>query len=216
MGAIVLSACNMAEVAIPAHVLGGRLRNRNAVINWAFAQKFLIYAVVLGPAFAGSLAGVALSSLKSENSGEIFRMWFMADALGIALVTPIAVALRRSGIGAMRDKEGLAYMILCLGLVGVVTAAVRIVPTLDQAASLKAGEILVTRFTDPGWTPVLGLVSGIVTEVGGLLSHAAVIGREYGIPAVLNVARATHVLRTGQVVEIDGSEGTVRILSAAE
>jgi phosphohistidine swiveling domain-containing protein len=99
---------------------------------------------------------------------------------------------------------------------GVVTAAVRIVPTLDQAASLKAGEILVTRFTDPGWTPVLGLVSGIVTEVGGLLSHAAVIGREYGIPAVLNVARATHVLRTGQVVEIDGSEGTVRILSAAE
>jgi len=124
MGAIVLSACNMAEVAIPAHVLGGRLRNRNAVINWAFAQKFLIYAVVLGPAFAGSLAGVALSSLKSENSGEIFRMWFMADALGIALVTPLAVALRRSGIGAMRDKEGLAYMILCLGLVGVVTAAV--------------------------------------------------------------------------------------------
>jgi diguanylate cyclase (GGDEF)-like protein len=124
MGAIVLSACNMAEVAIPAHVLGGRLRNRNAVINWAFAQKFLIYAVVLGPAFAGALAGVALSSLQSENSGEIFRMWFMADALGIALVTPLAVALRRSGIGAMRDKEGLAYMLLCLGLVSVVTAAV--------------------------------------------------------------------------------------------
>lgn len=124
MKALALSACNMAEVAIPAHVLGGRLRNRNTIINWAFAQKFLIYAVVLGPAFAGALAGVALSSLKSENSAEIFKTWFMADALGIALVTPLAVTLRRSGISAMRDKEGLAYMVLCLGLVGVVTAGV--------------------------------------------------------------------------------------------
>jgi phosphohistidine swiveling domain-containing protein len=96
---------------------------------------------------------------------------------------------------------------------GRMTATVRVVPTLDEAAALRAGEILVTRFTDPGWTPVLGLVSGIVTEVGGLLSHAAVIGREYGIPAVLNVPGATRMLKTGQVVEIDGSEGTVRIVT---
>jgi phosphoenolpyruvate synthase/pyruvate phosphate dikinase len=89
---------------------------------------------------------------------------------------------------------------------------VRVVPTLEDAASVKAGEILVTRFTDPGWTPVLGLVSGIVTEVGGLLSHAAVIGREYGIPAVLNVPRATQMLATGQIIEIDGNEGTVKII----
>ena len=83
----------------------------------------------------------------------------------------------------------------------------RVVPTLDRADTLKPAEILVTRFTDPGWTPVLGLVSGIVTEVGGLLSHAAVIGREYGIPAVLNVPGATQILKTGQRVEIDGSDG---------
>jgi phosphohistidine swiveling domain-containing protein len=97
---------------------------------------------------------------------------------------------------------------------GVATAVVRVVPTLEQAEALQAGEILVTRFTDPGWTPVLGLVTGIVTEVGGLLSHAAVIGREYGIPAVLNVPRATQILKTGQRVEIDGSKGTVRVLDA--
>ncbi len=122
--ALVLSVCNMAEVAVPAHMLGGRLRNRNAVINWAFARRFLIYAVLLGPAIAGALAGAALSALKAESSSEVFRNWFMADALGIALVTPLAVALRRSDFRAMRGKEGLAYMILCLGLVGVVTAAV--------------------------------------------------------------------------------------------
>ena len=95
---------------------------------------------------------------------------------------------------------------------GIITAPVRLVTALEQADTLKPGEILVTRFTDPGWTPVLGLVSGIVTEVGGLLSHAAVIGREYGIPAVLNVPGAMQILRTGQRVEIDGTEGTVRIL----
>jgi phosphohistidine swiveling domain-containing protein len=97
---------------------------------------------------------------------------------------------------------------------GVSQAPVRVVPTLEGANLLRAGEILVTRFTDPGWTPVLGLVSGIVTEVGGLLSHAAVIGREYGIPAVLNVPDATRVLKTGQRVEIDGRAGTVRVLEA--
>ena len=95
---------------------------------------------------------------------------------------------------------------------GVSQALVRVVPTLEGANMLRHGEILVTRFTDPGWTPVLGLVSGIVTEVGGLLSHAAVIGREYGIPAVLNVPDATRILKTGQRVEIDGRAGTVKVL----
>jgi phosphohistidine swiveling domain-containing protein len=95
---------------------------------------------------------------------------------------------------------------------GVVKGCVRVVPTLEQADSLRPAEILVTKFTDPGWTPVLGLVSGIVTEVGGLLSHAAVIGREYGIPAVLNVPGATQLLKTGQLVEVDGSRGTVRLV----
>jgi phosphohistidine swiveling domain-containing protein len=99
---------------------------------------------------------------------------------------------------------------------GVIKAAVRVIPALEHANTLQQGEILVTRFTDPGWTPVLGLVSGIVTEVGGLLSHAAVIGREYGIPAVLNVPDATHVLKTGQRVEIDGRAGTVRVLAAGQ
>jgi phosphohistidine swiveling domain-containing protein len=99
---------------------------------------------------------------------------------------------------------------------GIIAADVRIVPRLEQADSLKPGEILVTRFTDPGWTPILGLVAGIVTEVGGLLSHAAVIGREYGIPAVLNVAGATQILKTGQRVEIDGTQGTVKLLKGVD
>jgi len=82
---------------------------------------------------------------------------------------------------------------------------------MDQ---ILPGEILVTRFTDPGWTPILGLVQGVVTEVGGMLSHAAVIGREYGIPAVLNLRSATQKLSTGQRIRIDGTRGTVEILDS--
>lgn len=94
---------------------------------------------------------------------------------------------------------------------GRVTARVRVLLSIDQMGDLQPGEILVTRFTDPSWTPVLGLISGVITEVGGLLSHAAVISREYGIPAVLNVTGATKIFKTGQMVEINGTLGEIRI-----
>jgi len=92
---------------------------------------------------------------------------------------------------------------------GVAEGKARIIRSLDEVSSLQHGEILVTRFTDPGWTPALGIVAGVVTEVGGLLSHAAVIGREYGIPAVLNVPRAMEVLPANQRIRVDGTKGTV-------
>jgi phosphohistidine swiveling domain-containing protein len=95
---------------------------------------------------------------------------------------------------------------------GVVEGIVRVLSSLDEVDQLRKGDVLVTKFTDPGWTPALGLVSAVVTEVGGLLSHAAVIGREYGIPAVLNLPGATRKLRTGQRVRVDGSTGRIDIL----
>jgi phosphohistidine swiveling domain-containing protein len=97
---------------------------------------------------------------------------------------------------------------------GAVTGRARVVTQLPQCNALQAGEILITRFIDPSWTPVMGLVSGLVAEVGGLLSHGAVIAREYGLPAVLDVRGATEVIKTGEVVEVDGTHGTVTILSS--
>jgi len=99
---------------------------------------------------------------------------------------------------------------------GRVTARARVLPTLAEAKSLLAGEILVTRFTDPAWTPVMGLVAGVITEAGGLLSHGAVIAREYGLPAVLNVPGAIAIINTGQMVEMDGTQGTVKILGPTQ
>lgn len=92
---------------------------------------------------------------------------------------------------------------------GVVTARVRVIPTIQDGAALQAGEVLVTQFTDPGWTPLFSAIAGVVTETGGLLSHAAVIAREYGIPAVLAVPGATRALKTGDWVRLDGAAGTV-------
>lgn len=71
---------------------------------------------------------------------------------------------------------------------------------------------MVTPYTDPGWTPILARVSGVITEVGGVLSHAAVIGREYKIPAILNVNQATRRIQTGDILRIDGKQGTIEIL----
>jgi phosphohistidine swiveling domain-containing protein len=85
----------------------------------------------------------------------------------------------------------------------------RIVLDPREAARLHAGEILVTQATDPGWTPVFPLVSGLVLEIGGQLSHGAIVAREYGIPAVLNVQGAMRRIRDGQVIIVDGNTGKV-------
>ncbi|MBI4615713.1 MAG: hypothetical protein HY720_18995 [Planctomycetes bacterium] len=87
---------------------------------------------------------------------------------------------------------------------------VRVLVGIAHADRLRKGEVLVAPFTDPGWTPLLGIACAVVTETGGLLSHAAVISREYGIPAVLAVKGATRFLADGDEVEVDGTAGVVR------
>jgi len=89
----------------------------------------------------------------------------------------------------------------------------RVARTLAEAMALKPGEVLVACFSDPGWTPLFSRARAVVTERGGLLSHAAVIAREYGIPAVLGVRGATEHIRTGDLVSVDGTQGTVRVQS---
>ncbi|GAB4538446.1 MAG: PEP/pyruvate-binding domain-containing protein [Anaerolineae bacterium] len=95
---------------------------------------------------------------------------------------------------------------------GQVEGIARVVENLEEARALQRGEILVARYTNPGWTPLFNLAGGIVIEEGGLLSHGAVVAREYGIPAVLRIEGATRIFHTGQRLRIDGSIGTVEIL----
>jgi pyruvate,water dikinase len=95
---------------------------------------------------------------------------------------------------------------------GVVSGKARVILRADDNEQVQAGEILVAPFTDPGWTPYFIPAAGIVMEQGGLLSHGAIIAREYGIPAVVNVGNATKIIKTGQTIQVDGDRGVVRIL----
>jgi rifampicin phosphotransferase len=94
---------------------------------------------------------------------------------------------------------------------GTVEGRARVI--LDMAeADLEAGDILVTTATDPSWTPLFVAIRGLVTEVGGLMTHGAVIAREYGLPAVVGVERATRLIRNGQRIRVHGTDGYVEIL----
>jgi pyruvate,water dikinase len=94
---------------------------------------------------------------------------------------------------------------------GAVEGRARVI--LDMAkANLEPGDILVTAYTDPSWTPLFIAIKGLVTEVGGLMTHGAVIAREYGLPAVVGVQRATQLIRDGQRIRLDGTNGCVEIL----
>jgi pyruvate,water dikinase len=94
---------------------------------------------------------------------------------------------------------------------GTVEGRARVI--LDVAeADLEPGDILVTAYTDPSWTPLFVAIKGLVTEVGGLMTHGAVIAREYGLPAVVGVARATSLIQDGQRVRLNGTNGYVELL----
>ena len=94
---------------------------------------------------------------------------------------------------------------------GTVEGRARVI--LDMAkADLEAGDILVTAFTDPSWTPLFVAIKALVTEVGGLMTHGAVIAREYGVPAVVGVEHATRLIRDGQRIRVHGTEGYVELL----
>lgn len=95
---------------------------------------------------------------------------------------------------------------------GVVRAQACVIKNISESSKLKSGQVMIVPFTDPGWTPLFSLAAGVVTETGGLLSHAALISREYGIPCVLNLNSATDLIHDQTEVEINGMEGRVTIL----
>jgi len=83
--------------------------------------------------------------------------------------------------------------------------------TLQEMSQIQQGEILVVPTTDPGWTPLFGIIKGLVMEVGGVLSHGSIVAREFGIPAVTSIERATSRIKTGMKIKVDGYEGIVWI-----
>ncbi|MBP1689964.1 MAG: pyruvate phosphate dikinase PEP/pyruvate-binding protein, partial [Deltaproteobacteria bacterium] len=122
------------------------------------------------------------------------------DDTGAMPVTPSAVpSILRGSVGAPGRRQGQA----------------RLVRNPADFPRVAVGDILVAVYTDPGWTPVLERAAGLVLEAGGLLSHGAIVARELGIPALVDVADATRFLHDGDTIEIDTGAGVVTVLVRA-
>ena len=96
---------------------------------------------------------------------------------------------------------------------GAVEGMARVIRSADELDQIKDGEILVTPVTAPSWAPVFSKISATVTDIGGMMSHAAIVCREYGLPAVTATGSASSIIKTGQKLRVDGSKGEVTILS---
>ena len=95
---------------------------------------------------------------------------------------------------------------------GQITATARVLHGPEDFDQMEPGDILVAGITTPAWTPLFAMASGVVTDIGGPLSHGSIVAREYGIPAILGTGFATKLIHSGQIIALDGATGTVTIL----
>jgi pyruvate,water dikinase len=129
-------------------------------------------------------------------------------------LTPLCVITSDREIIAGRYKRENLPAEAIIGLPvssGVIEGQARLILNMEDA-DLEDGDILVTSFTNPSWTPLFVFIKGLVTEVGGLMTYGAVIAGEYGLPAVLGVESATKLINDGQRIRVNGTEGYVEIL----
>lgn len=140
---------------------------------------------------------------------EHFRAITPPEALGTRSKQPTTSGQRLTSEG----QPGMGPWLLRgqAGSPGVVRGPARVVRSLTEASNLEPGDILVAETLSSSWTPLFAVVAGVVTDTGGILGHAAIVAREYGIPAVLGTSVATASIRDGQFVDLDGYQGTVRI-----
>ena len=146
-------------------------------------------------------AGLELGAIAAERRAA-YDYWFtvqapeMLDPEG----RPLAVS------GDEDERPGLSGIAASRG---IADGTARVILQPSEAAEIEPGSILVTRATDPGWTPVFSVIGGLVLEIGGQLSHGAIVAREYGLPAVVNVPGATERIADGEQIRVDGTEGRV-------
>lgn len=204
--------------------VGYREYPKYAMISRFFVYKQAIRAELRRLVEAGALADeedgwyltfAELHELARAGRPDAARVAARREAFRVheRLRPPRVLTSEGEGLDGRYHREGLPEGAL-VGLAvsaGVVEGRARVV--LDIAAArLEPGDILVTAFTDPSWTPLFVAIGGLVTEVGGLTSHGSVIAREVGLPAVVGVGGATRRIRDGQRVRVDGAAGTVEIL----
>lgn len=196
----------LVKLILPIRHIYATLGERWAQRKWLEKPEDFFFLVVpeIEAVLAGgdpAAAGLDLHVIVSERR-RAYDYWFtqdLPDVLGPDGKPLVAAPAAASG----------AVLAGVAASSGLVQGVARVVLSPQEAQRLRPGEILVTRATDPGWTPVFSLIGGLVLEVGGQLSHGAIVAREYGLPAVVNVPGATQRIRSGQSITVDGSAGQV-------
>jgi pyruvate,water dikinase len=112
-----------------------------------------------------------------------------------------------------RQQDGGSVLNGAAASPGIVEGMARVVKSVDQISDVRDGEILVCSITSPAWAPIFSKITAAVTDIGGVMSHAAIVCREYGMPSVVGTGRATAQIRTGQMIRVDGTGGTVTLLA---
>lgn len=152
--------------------------------------------------------------MKKPNPPAILKDGFdMDQAMGVLIQSNDPIALKVV-VGSMPQvrPELKADLYGTCGSPGVAEGIARVIMTEDELHLVQEGDILVAVSTSPSWTPVFSLIKGVVVDRGASLSHAAIVGREYGIPVVMNVFEGTAKIKSGQRIKVDANLGTVYIL----
>jgi pyruvate,water dikinase len=113
---------------------------------------------------------------------------------------------------AADDRDSGAALSGFAGSPGIAEGPARVILEIERLGELEPGEILVAPVTSPSWTPVFGKIAAAVSDIGGIMSHAAIVSREYRLPAVVGTGNATSRIKTGDRLRVDGDRGTVTIL----
>jgi pyruvate,water dikinase len=155
---------------------------------------------------------------------DVLRGWSPPPALGPApeavteaftvmlwgITTETLGRWRRAqdGGGPSNELEGVAAS------PGVAEGPARVITSPSQLTEVQAGEVLVCPITAPSWAPIFNKIAAAVSDIGGIMSHAAIVSREYGLPAVVGTGFGTKTIKNGQIVRVDGTKGTVTIVGA--
>lgn len=143
---------------------------------------------------------------RSELPGHLGAPGDGGDIVLRQILGPPEVRVAAPGGDASPELEGLGVS------PGVARGRARVLVHADDIVALRAGEVLVCEATSPSWTPAFARASAAVCDAGGMLTHAATVSREYGLPCVCATLVGTTTIRTGDLVEVDGGAGTVRII----
>jgi phosphohistidine swiveling domain-containing protein len=155
------------------------------------------------PAFVANPNTAAVERAQARRAALAYQQQFEFPEISVGMPQPLEARTVQCSDGVLHGRPASR---------GVVEGIARVAHTLAEAAHLQPGEILVTPITDIGWTPYFSLIGGLVTDLGSVVSHGAVIAREYGLPCVVNTRDGTRFFNSGDHIRLDGDKGTVERL----